>query len=65
MNACLFYFSKAFGVCLNFEDSCFLNDDGLYPLAIVGVVLLADVLSIVNVVLCASLLRDKDTKTEH
>jgi hypothetical protein len=53
MHTCLFSFSKTctcIVVRLDFEDSCFLNGDGLHPLAIVDVVLLAEVLYFIDVV---------------
>jgi hypothetical protein len=79
MNACLFSFLKAcicIGVHLYLEDSCSLNDDGLYMLAFGDVVLFADVrvvidmvllddtLAVVDVVMFASLARDNGNRTE-
>jgi hypothetical protein len=56
MNACLFYFSKAFicfGMRLDLQDRCFMIDDGLVDeaLAAVDTMLFDEALAVVDVVL--------------
>jgi hypothetical protein len=76
INVRLFSFSEAcicFGFHLDFEDSCFLPNDGVYyvdavlddVIAVVDVVLLVDVIVFIELVLLVYLLRDNGNKTEH